>query len=101
MTKSGKYFIHGSGGPMSTYAVHHGNNTSGSEQIRPLTAEEARQWAKEKLSADEYSKEFGEPDEAAGDSGEKNRTAFILSPSVLSLLRKKKAQIKHDHVGDG
>ena len=86
---------------MSTYAVHHGNNTSGSEQIRPLTAEEARQWAKEKLSADEYSKEFGEPDEAAGDSGEKNRTAFILSPSVLSLLRKKKAQIKHDHVGDG
>lgn len=89
-TKSGKYFIHGEGGPMSTYAVHHGNNTSGSEQIRDLTASEAREWAEEKLTADEYQKEFGPVDEASAD--EKIQTAFNLSASTIDLLKKQKAE---------
>ncbi len=90
-TKSGKYFIHGEGGAMSTYAVHHGNNTSGSEQIRDLTASEAREWAEEKLDADEYQKEFGEVEEAA-DTNKKPMT-IMVSPEIRTLLESKKAEM--------
>lgn len=89
-TRSGKYFIHGAGGPMSTYAVHHGNSTSGSEQIRDLTAEEARQWSESKLSAEEYAKEFEEPDEAAGD--ETRQFPIQLKESTISMIKKIKAE---------
>ena len=89
-TKSGKYFLLGEGGPMTTYAEHHGNHTSGSEKIIPLTASEAREWAEEKLTADEYQKEFGPVDEAASD--EKIQTAFNLSAATIDLLKKQKAE---------
>lgn len=88
-TKSGKYFLHGDGGPMTTYAVHHGNSTSGGSQIIPLTVAEAQEWAEEKLTADEYQKEFGPVDEAAGDG--KIQTAFNLTPATIDLLKKQKA----------
>lgn len=87
-TKSGKYFIHGYGGPMTTFAEHHGNSTSGGEQIIPLTAEEARQFAQENLSADTYAAEFGTPEEAA----DKIQTAFNLSAAAIAILKQKKAQ---------
>ena len=46
---------------MSRYAVSVGSNTmSGGEQIRPISFEYAKQWAEEKLTADEYEKLFGE-----------------------------------------
>lgn len=86
-TKSGKYFIRGEGGAMTTYAEHHGNSTSGSEKIIPLTASEAQEWAEEKLTADEYQKEFGEVEEAA----EKIQTAFNLSATTVDILKKQKA----------
>lgn len=89
-TKSGKYFIRGEGGPMTTYAEHHGNSTSGGEQLIPLTASEAREWAEDKLDADEYQKEFGPVDEAAAD--EKIQTAFNLSAATIDLLKKQKAE---------
>lgn len=89
-TRSGKYFIHGEGGPMSTYAEHHGNNTSGSEQIRDLTAAEAREWAEEKLTADEYQKEFGPVEEAAAD--EKIQFPVQLKQSTIDLIKKQKAE---------
>ena len=59
--KTGEFFIHGRGGAMSKYAVSVGSNTmSGSEQIKPISFEYAKQWAEEKLTADEYEKLFGE-----------------------------------------
>jgi hypothetical protein len=59
--KTGEFFIHGRGGAMSKYAVSAGSNTmSGSEQIKPISFEYAKQWAEEKLTADEYEKLFGE-----------------------------------------
>ena len=89
-TRSGKYFVHGEGGPLTTYAVHHGNDTSGSEEIRPMTYEQARAWAEEKLSAEEYAKEFGEPDEATGD--EKRQFPVQLKQTTIDLLKRKKAE---------
>lgn len=59
--KTGEFFIHGRGGAMSKYAVSVGsNNMSGSEQIRPVSFEYAKQWAEEHLTADAYEKLFGE-----------------------------------------
>ena len=62
--RTGEYFLYGEGGPMSKYrrAVDQ-NSWRGGEDITPLTVEEARRWAEENLSADEYEKEFGEVSE--------------------------------------
>lgn len=60
----GEYFIHGEGGPRSKYAVRYGNYRFWSEQIRDVTLSEAREWAKEKLTADKYQEEFAPVDEA-------------------------------------
>lgn len=65
-TRSGKYFIHGEGGPMSKYAVSTGQNEwSGGEHIEPISIDTAREWAEQNLTADEYAEIFGLPDEAA------------------------------------
>lgn len=92
-TRSGKYFVHGEGGPLTTYAVHHGNDTSGSEEIRPMTVDQARAWAEEKLSADKYAAEFGEPEEAE-DDGKRVPFPVQLKPAAIELLRRKKAEMK-------
>ena len=59
--RTGEFFLYGEGGPMSKYrrAVDQ-NSWRGGEDIKPLTVEEARRWAEENLSADEYEAEFGE-----------------------------------------
>lgn len=64
-TKSGKYFLHGAGGPQSQYGEWHGNSGGDGEVIRPYTIQEAMEWAEERLDGDEYSTIFGEPDEAS------------------------------------
>ena len=43
-TPRGRWFVHGEGGPMSRYSQSRGNNTTGSEDIKPLDDEQARQW---------------------------------------------------------
>jgi hypothetical protein len=84
----GAYFLHGEGGPMSKYAVHHGNETSGSEEIIPMTYEEAREWAEEHLDADEYEAEFGEAEEAEGDLTTRERVNLTLDSGIMANLRK-------------
>lgn len=54
-TKSGQYFIHGEGGPMSRYSRAVGQNSwSGGESIRPVSEEAAQAWCEEELDAEEY-----------------------------------------------
>lgn len=59
LKKTGEYFLHGEGGPLSKYAVYHGNNTSGSERIFPFTYDEAKEWAEKHLDADTFMAHFG------------------------------------------
>lgn len=61
-TKQAKrFFLAGSGGPMTRYARSIGNNnTSGGEQIDPMTKEEALAWAEQYLDAEEIEAAFGE-----------------------------------------
>lgn len=64
--RTGEYFLHGEGGPMSRYAESCGQNQwAGGEAIRPLTYDEAREWMEGHADADEYEAEFGIPDEGS------------------------------------
>lgn len=68
-TKAGKYFLSGEGGARSNYAENCGNGMWGDgERLIPLTPATAAEWAEEHLDADEYTAEFGEPDEASEDT---------------------------------
>ena len=59
--KSGDYFLHGEGGPASRYGVTVGlNKWIGNEDIIVMNVNEAKEWSKEHLGADEYVAEFGE-----------------------------------------
>ena len=81
--RTGEFFLYGEGGPMSRYAQTTGQNEwSGGEQIQPMTAENARQWAEKHLSADEYGSIFGEITE---DDNKKNAT-FSLAQDAIELL---------------
>ena len=62
--RTGEFFLHGEGGPMSKYAIRTGQNEwSGGQQIQPLTVQEAQEWAEKYLEADEYEQAFGEVEE--------------------------------------
>lgn len=64
--RTGEFFLHGEGGPMTKYAeVASGGGWTGSAKIIPLTYDAAREWAEKNLSADEYAEIFGMPDEDA------------------------------------
>lgn len=61
--RTGEYFIHGWGGGASPYAEAVGTSGFGAgEKIIPLSFEAAMAWAEEKLDADIYLAEFGEPE---------------------------------------
>lgn len=62
--RTGEYFLHGEGGPMTQYAETIGQNSwSGGQKIIPLSVDKAREWAEEHLDANEYMEIFGEPSE--------------------------------------
>jgi len=89
-TKSGAYFLFGTGGPMSKYSVTRGDNSwSGSDQINAMSPTAAREWAEEHLTADEYSEALGEPEEAGGNKEP-------LNISISPELKRRLTKIKED-----
>ena len=86
-TKSGKYFLHGEGGGNSQYGEWHGNSGGPGEEIRPYTPQEARQWAEDHLTADEYAAEFGEPEEAADGREALNLTVSAETKRKLERMK--------------
>ena len=59
--KTGEYFLHGEGGPMTKYSVWIGENTfCGGEKIIPLTLDQARAWGENHMTVDEYTDIFGQ-----------------------------------------
>ena len=63
LKKTGEYFLHGQGGPLTSYSRSIGNSRYGGEKIIPISEKEARAWAENNLSTDEYIAAFGEPEE--------------------------------------
>lgn len=81
--RTGEFFLHGEGGPMSKYAESRGQNEwSGSSQIIPLSYESAQQWAEKNLSGEEYESIFGPVD----DSGDDVMLGVRVSARAKSLL---------------
>lgn len=86
--RTGEYFLFGEGGPRSRYAEQvEQNSWSGGSRIMPLNYENARLWAEENLTADEYEDEFGEV--AEDDSTE---TITISMPAELIAKVRREAQ---------
>lgn len=65
LKKTGEYFLHGEGGALSKYAKYNASNGvyEGSSVIKPLSKEEAMEWAEDKLDVDKYEEIFGEVEE--------------------------------------
>jgi len=62
--KTGEWFLAGSGGAMTEYAVQAEDGmTGGGSKIIPFTEDEAKEWLAEHNRVDEYIKYFGEPEE--------------------------------------
>lgn len=85
--RTGEFFLHGEGGPMTKYAESAGQNTwTGGERIIPLSVESARKWAEEHLSVDEYEKIFGLPEET-----EDKVNLGVQIPADLSVIVRRQA----------
>ena len=83
--RTGEYFLHGEGGPLSRYAVQLGDNDwSGGERITPISYETARKWAEEHLPAEDYETEFGA---VAEDDSQTNLTLSLRADTVDALRR--------------
>lgn len=56
--KNGQLFLHGYGEPFSEYGVHTMQGWTYGEDIKLLTVDEVKRWAKNKFTVDEYEKVF-------------------------------------------
>ena len=84
--RTGEYFLYGKGGANSVYRERcYGGGWTAGKYIIPLTYEEARAWAEEKLDADEYAEIFGMPDE-----GDDSKTVL-----TITLPTTKAAALRH------
>ena len=89
LKRTGEYFLHGEGGPMSRYARSIDQNSwSGGERIIPLSPAKAREWAEEHLSTDEYEEAFGLPDEDA----EGVQLSLVVPAQLNARLRAEAAE---------
>jgi hypothetical protein len=59
--RSGQYFLHGEGGPMSRFSQSAGQNSwTGGSDIIPMTKQEAMEWAEQYLSPSKTEAEFSD-----------------------------------------
>lgn len=80
--RTGEFFIHGEGGPLSKYSESVGQNEwSGGEEIIPIDLIDAKNWVEENCDADKYEELFG-----VVDDGEKVVTTISLSKPVAQML---------------
>lgn len=87
--KTGEFFFHGVGGPNTRYAQQTDDtHWSGGEAITLVGYEDARQWAEDHLTADQYQAVFGEVAE------DDSRTTLLLSlpASTVKKIKQEAAQ---------
>lgn len=61
--RTGEFFLYGTGGAFSKYSRSEGGNRYGISVIRPLTVEEAKEWAEKHLTGEAYEQIWGEVEE--------------------------------------
>lgn len=88
--KTGEFFLHGEGGPMTRYGVQvEMNSRSGGEKIIPLEREEAMEWVERNMSAEDYERLFGEIEE---DESKQTITLYLTRGLVERLRRESQEQ---------
>lgn len=88
--RTGEFFLHGEGGPMTKYGVSIGDNEwRGSDKIIPLSPAKAREWGEKHLSGEAYEAAFGLPDEDAED-------AVLYAKIPAQLMARLKARAMDD-----
>lgn len=80
--RTGEYFVHGEGGPMTRYAESCGDGWTFGESITPVSYDTARQWAENHMDVDDYQQAFGEVSEGDGE-----RVTINVSISVAAKAR--------------
>ena len=87
--RTGEYFLHGSGGSGTKYAVSESNNFwRWGETIIPLSVGAAKEWAENNLSAEKYEEIFGVVEE----DGTKQSVTLSLSASNYELAKREAAE---------
>lgn len=81
--KTGEFFVYGEGGPASKYAERVFGGYQEGCDIRPLTYEDAREWAEKKMYPDEYLKWF----QVSDDIDTKETVTIRLSHAAIDKLR--------------
>ncbi len=88
--KTGEFFLHGEGGPMTKYAQPAGQNSwSGGDRIMPMSYAEAREWAEEHLEAEEYEAIFG----AVTEDESRVQVCYSLSAATVEIIKRKAAEL--------
>ena len=87
--KTGEFFLHGAGGPMTQYAEAVGQNEwSGGQRIMPMSYAAAQKWAEEHLDGDEYEEIFG----AVVEDDTKVSVNYRLSVTTVETLKRRAAE---------
>lgn len=87
--KTGEFFLHGEGGPMTRYAKAVDQNSwTGGERIMPMSYEDARKWAEEKLDSSEYEEIFGE----ISDDDSRIQVGYSLSAATVETIKREAAR---------
>lgn len=87
--RTGEFFIHGEGGARTRYAAQTGQNTwKGGEAILPIGYDDARAWAEEHLTAEEYQGAFG----AIVEDGSRSTVLLSLPVSKIEQIKREAAQ---------
>ena len=88
--KTGEFFLCGEGGPLTQYAEAVGQTSwQAGDRIMPMSFDEARAWAEEKLTADEYEKIFGEVSE----DGSRVQVCYSLAASTAEKIKRLAAEL--------
>ena len=88
--KTGEFFLYGEGGPMTKYAVAEGSNSwRGGSRIMPLSFQEAREWAEEHLSGEEYEAIFGKVVE----DDSRVQVCYSLSAAAVETIKRRAAEL--------
>lgn len=88
--KTGEFFLHGEGGPSTKYAEATGTNSwSGGDRIMPMSFAEARKWAEERLTADEYEAIFG----AITEDESRVQVCYSLSVATVETIKRRASEL--------
>lgn len=88
--KTGEFFLHGEGGPMTKYAQPAGQNSwSAGDRIMPMTFPEAREWAEDHLGAEEYEAIFG----TVTEDESRIQVCYSLSAATVETIKRKAAEL--------